>query len=253
MSGASLVFRIALGVSLGASTLTAQADIAMLGAGQDNTLYEDEFGSTSNGMGESIFAGVTGANAIRRGLIAFDIAGTIPVDSVINSVTLELYMSQGGANAFDINLHRVSQDWGEGASDAEGEEGQGAQAEPGDATWLHTFYDGSFWDKVGGDFSAASSATANIGGIGWYSWSSADMTTDVQSWLDAPAGDFGWALIGDETMPGTSRRFASKDNLDAVIRPQLIIDYTPVPAPGVSLLVIAGMLSSRTRRRSYCG
>ncbi len=252
MSGMPPILRMVLAVSLGASALTAQADIAVLGAGQDNTLYEDEFGSTSNGMGESIFAGVTGANAIRRGLIAFDIAGAIGGESVINSVTLELYMSQGGANAFDINLHRVSQDWGEGASDAEGEEGQGAQAEPGDATWLHTFYDGSFWDNAGGDFSALSSATANIAGVGWYSWSATEMTADVQSWLDAPAGNFGWVLIGDETMPGTSRRFASKDNLDAALRPQLIIDYTPVPAPGVGVLVIAGMLSSRTRRRSRC-
>ena len=40
-----------------------------------------------------------------------------------------------------IGIHRLTRDWGEGASDAPNEEGAGAPSEPGDASWNFAFFD----------------------------------------------------------------------------------------------------------------
>jgi len=47
-------------------------------------------------------------------------------------------------------LHRVTSDWGEGASSAVN--GAGASALTGDSTWLRTFYDTVSWGTNGGDY-----------------------------------------------------------------------------------------------------
>ena len=38
-----------------------------------------------------------------------------------------------------------------------------------------------------------------VGAIGQYTWSSAQMVADVQGWLDNPASNFGWLMLGDES------------------------------------------------------
>ena len=57
----------------------------------------------------------------------------------------------------------------------------------------------SFGQTQGGDFSATVSASQSVGAIGQYTWSSAQMVADVQSWLDNPASNFGWLVLGDES------------------------------------------------------
>ena len=64
--------------SKGASSETVNVQLA---PSKDNTLYEDASGNISNGAGDYLFAGTTAtaaSGAIRRGVIAFDIAGSIP-------------------------------------------------------------------------------------------------------------------------------------------------------------------------------
>jgi hypothetical protein len=106
---------------------------------KDNTLYEDIKGVLSNGAGQHFFAGVSDGltPTIRRAVLAFDIAGSLPVDASITSVTLTLNMSRTATGEQVINLHRLESDWGEGASDAAANEGAGALAQMGDATCLH--------------------------------------------------------------------------------------------------------------------
>ena len=97
----------------------ANADTAIILAAKDNTLYESPAGSLSNGAGQHFFVGRTAqsANSIRRGLIAFDIAGNIPAASTIDSVELNLRMSRTRSSVgLVIELHRVLDDWGEGSS-----------------------------------------------------------------------------------------------------------------------------------------
>jgi hypothetical protein len=107
---------------------------------QDNTLIEDNTGSLSNGAGPSFIVGRTGqsTDSIRRGLIAFDLANsTIPTGSTIISVTLRLHMTRTIVGSQPITLYRALTGWGEAGSVAPGGGGQGAPAQPGDATWTH--------------------------------------------------------------------------------------------------------------------
>ena len=84
----SLIAAPALAVPLDSATPTSTALSPM----KDNTLYQDDTGSKSNGVGEHFFAGRTNRGQLRRGVIAFDIAGHIPTGSIITSVTLTLNM-----------------------------------------------------------------------------------------------------------------------------------------------------------------
>ena len=155
---------------------------------KDNTLYQDINGNLSNGAGEHFFAGSTGTSSLQRGVIAFDIAGNIPAGSTISTVTLRLHMSRTNfiAAPETIELHRLLADWGEATSDAAGEEGGGAAAIAGDATWLHRFFNTDNWATPGGNFSATVSGVQTVGVIGDYTWTSTQMVQDVQAWLDNP-------------------------------------------------------------------
>ena len=219
----------------------ARADLVAVGASQDNSLYS-EAGDTnndlSNGAGAHLFAGATkdsspGSPVLRRALVAFDVAAAVPAGSTINAVTLTLYMSRSRTQNETVDLHLVLADWGEGSSAAGGEEGEGATATTDDATWSHRFWPTALWTSPGGDFDPTPSASATIGGqTGDYSWTSAQMAADVQDWLDTPAGNFGWILIGNEIDSRVVKRFDSRENTDASRRPELLIDFTPAAATG---------------------
>ena len=166
---------------------------------------------------------------LRRGVLAFDIAGNIPAGSTILGVTLSLNMSRTADNtARTIELHKLLADWGEGTSVAPGEEGDGAPATTNDATWRHRFFDTIFWTTEGGDFSATVSASQSVGAVGMYMWSSSQMVADVQSWLDDPATNFGWLVLGDESVSATAKRF---DTRESASPPVLTIQFRPAPAP----------------------
>lgn len=205
------------------------ADEVVLNTGKDNTLYESATGSVSNGAGEHLFAGTTGTGQVRRGLIVFDIAGNIPAESTINGVTLTLYMSRsqllGGAHT--VSLYAALADWGEGISDASGEEGGGAPVTMDDATWIHAAFPSTPWANAGGDFVGAASAATVVDQIGYYTWQGAGMIADVQSWLDNPATNFGWMLQGNEVPTFSAKRFDTKENINAAFRPALTVQFQP--------------------------
>ena len=159
--------------------------------------------------------------------MAFDISGNIPEDATVNSVALTLKMSKTQADVQEIGLHRLLSDWGEGATDPEGNEGNGAVAGTGDATWVHTIFDTEEWATPGGDFSSQTSVTQMVGGVGPYTWSSTnEMVADVQSWLDDPSTNFGWLLRGNESVNQTAKRFDSRDNASEGNRPVLAVEFT---------------------------
>ena len=209
-----------------------QAQTTMvLSPSKDNTLYEDASGSLSNGRGQHFFVGKTGAttNRIRRGVIAFDVAGGIPAGSTIDSVTLTLHMSRTQAGAQTVSVRRLLGDWGEGSSDAPSNEGGGTTASSGDATWTHSFFVTASWNAPGGDFQGSTRASASVGGVEFYSWSSAGLVSDVQGWLDDPSSNSGWLLQGNESQDQTTKRFDSRQNPVAANRPTLTVQYTPPP------------------------
>lgn len=229
-----------------AATITTAAHAGLsvdIGAVRDNTIFDE--GDLSNGAGQYMFAGQTAGEFNRRALIAFDVAGSVPAGATITDVTLTLHMSRTIGSTYDVSMHRLLADWGEGASDAPNEEGAGVPAEDGDATWDHTFYDGEFWATDGGDFVEDASATTAVGQIGFYQWSSAQLVADAQSFLDSPGGDFGWILVGDESTNFTAKRFDTHENPNEAMRPVLSVSY--LPAPGV--LAVFGLLGVAPCRR----
>jgi spore coat protein A, manganese oxidase len=215
----------------------ARADVININPVKDNTLYEyvPADGDLSNALGDHFFTGETAVGELRRGVLAFDIAGSVPAGSTITSVTLTLNMSRTPSNdARIVELHRLQADWGEGTSQASGQEGAGAPATTNDATWRHRFYNSIFWTTQGGDFFGTVSASQSVAGIGSYAWTSAQMAADVQSWLDNPATNFGWLVLGDESAGATAKRF---DTRESATPPVLTIQYTvstPTPTPTVS-------------------
>jgi hypothetical protein len=209
----------------GIAPTLASATTININPNKDNTLYEfvPADGDRSNALGDHFFAGMTAEGLIRRGVLAFDIAGSIPSGSTITSVSLSMNMSKTISDTRTVELHVVLVDWGEGTSNANASEGQGAPATPNDATWRHRFFDTIFWTTQGGDFSATVSASQSVGDIGEYIWSSAEMVADVQSWLDNPPSNFGWLVLGDESAIPTSKRF---DTRESTSPPELTIEYT---------------------------
>src|SRR6266513_66461 len=228
-------FQLILAVILvGIGSSLAVADIVNINPSKDNTLYEYVVadGDKSNALGDHFFTGETAMSELRRGVLAFDVAGNVPAGSTITGVTLTLNMSRTpSGTARTTELHKLLADWGEGTSQASGEEGIGAPATPNDATWRHRFFDTIFWTTEGGDFSATVSASQSVGATGVYTWSSPQVTADVQSWLDNPATDFGWLVLGDESTGATAKRF---DTRESASPPVLTIQYTtatPTPTP----------------------
>lgn len=220
-----------LSVALSLTTSLAGADVVTIEASRDNTLYESLTGNRSNGSGQFMFSGMTGSLSLRRAVLAFDIAGHVPSGATINSVSLTLHMSRTIAGPNLATLHRLSADWGEGASNAGTPGGSGTVAAKGDATWIHRFFDTESWTTPGGDYAPTASATRMIAGIDFYVWSGSGMVADVQAWVDQPSNNHGWILRGNESTATTAKRFDTRENSSPSFRPLLEIDFTFVPPP----------------------
>lgn len=137
-------------------------------------------------------------------------------------------MSRTRAGPETIRVHRLLADWGEGTSNASGNEGTGTSSASGDATWVHRFFNSDSWNNPGGDFSSVFSASTSVGGSGSYTWgSTSQLVADVQGWVDQPSINFGWVLIGNEAGSQTAKRFDSRENGTSANRPVLTITYTP--------------------------
>jgi hypothetical protein len=210
----------------------AQNTTVTVTAAKDNTIFQEV--ENSNGVGANFFAGSTAAGnngALRRGLLYFNLTA-IPPGSTVVSATLNLYCNKGRPVVAPVFLHRANAAWGEGSSDAGSDfDGAGVAATAGDATWLQRVFGSNAWAATGGDFVATASASTSIGAFDqFYSWASAQLTADVQAWINAPASNNGWVLLGDEAVQGSAKRFAAREAADPGQRPQLTVTYTgPIP------------------------
>ncbi|HEX5052518.1 MAG TPA: DNRLRE domain-containing protein [Planctomycetota bacterium] len=227
----SIVLAACVGAML-APTSSAQTTVGIT-SDRDNSLYQDVNGATSNGQG-FLFCGLNGTGEIRRTLLHFDVAGNVPAGAVILSADLQLSVAQSNvAVPMNADVHRVLQDWGEGASFVAGNGGAGAPAAPGDATWTMTFFGqpGALWNTAGGDFAAQPSfhfampptgsvQTAPLPGL----------IADVQAWFANPGQNFGWLLRLDEQAASTAHRINSRESASA--RPTLRVSYLLPGATG---------------------
>jgi hypothetical protein len=218
--------QVGLALALLLMPAVAAAERIFIEAGQDATLIEEPDGTLANGAGPAFFVGRTNQrqNSVRRGLIYFDVAAALPENARVESARVTLYMSPSNAVPRQIGLHRLLSDWGEGTSSASG--GGGDLSTPGDATWIHTFYDDGFWVKPGADFVARASVSREVAASDFYMWpSTRRAVADVRLWLRAPHRNFGWILLGDEATAQSVKSFASREAPDPSLRPVLEVIY----------------------------
>jgi hypothetical protein len=208
-----------------AHPVSAVTETVYIEASRDNTLIEHPDGVFSNGSGPFFFVGRTNQemNSIRRGLLHFDVADALPEDAVVTYVSLSLYLTQDQGTTDKLKLHRLKADWGEGASISNG--GMGAPSQPGDATWIHTFYPDELWTNDGGDYINKTSAHEKVADQDYYIWNGPRLTKDVIFWQAHPNWNYGWILIGNEKDPQTAKRFASRENANPDLVPILEITY----------------------------
>ena len=242
----------ALALLLAISRATTHAETLSFLPLKDNTIYLDSTGQLSNGQGIYLFSGRTNSDLLRRALVSFDLR-SIPTNAAVTDVTFSMFLNRPRPNDIpvDVSLAKALRDWGEGASNSGTPGGIGAQAQANDATWLHNFYDTSFWENPGGDFSPDLSATTPITTNGLYTWSDSVLLSDVQSWVSDPASNFGWFILGTEMVTGSAQRFNSRQN--SANPPQLTVTYqvgsptpTPTPTPPMAPPSL-GNLSTRLR------
>jgi hypothetical protein len=192
----------------------------------DNTLFEDAGGAVSGGALPNLYFGRTAQPRARRALIRFDVAGHVPAGATITSATLRINVNQtqsgGGQLAY---VYRVTNAWGEGTSYIDGAGGGGAASSNQDATWIHTFYNTSFWNHAGGDYAPVESAFLPMSGAGAYTFSAAQIAADAQQWLDSPSNNFGWIIRANAEVSGNAFRFDSRESATASNRPTLTIGY----------------------------
>ena len=231
----------------------ASAETVVLAPSKDNTLYQNSSGQLSNGKGNYLFVGRTDdPGLIRRGLIRFDLS-SIPANATISDVTLTMFSSSPQDNSpVSVSLRKVARDWGEGASNAPLEEGGGTQAQTGDATWIHTFFNSGMWNSAGGDFSGTASASTPVGAADrFYTWSGSGLIADVQGWVGNSAGNFGWAIIGGEGSEETAERFNSRENTSNP--PRLTVTYTTPTATPPQLVNISTRMRVQTGENALIG
>jgi hypothetical protein len=239
----------------------AQVSVQLLPS-QDNTLFEpDTLGERSNGAGPQLYAGRVGGFGggvgLRRGLIRFDVAGSVPAGATIQAVTLTVECSKVPLQDSGVprthELHRAIAAWGESTSDAGVNGGAGAAPQPGDATWSDAFFPGTPWGTAGGDYTGAVSSTIVVPLMGSYVFASTpQLVADVQAMLDSPAGNHGWVITGDEVVAGVARAFDTREApgypFYTGVAPVLQIDYVPQGVPalprGGVLVLLVGVVAS---------
>ena len=237
---------------------SAQVSTATLGAAKDTTIFSD---ATNNNLGiqPAFYVGVDPIyGGLRRGLVSFNLA-SLPPDAAIQSVDLALTVNGvsiaiGAPATATISLAGLNLNWTQGlgfdslASAIGGTQGVSAIS-AGGATWdKPNFFAPLTW--AGGSFGSIV-ASASVSGVGTYHWSNSAMVAEVQSWLDNPASNFGWAVIGNEANNAAEKQFASLEG-GVGVQPLLTITYTvPVPEPEAYAMLLAGLglLGFAARRR----
>jgi len=221
----------------------------------DTTIFEEGSGLAS-GQGEYAFVGNTAGGVARRAMMRFELGAIAPGSTVV-SAALSIVVNKvpPGVQDGTTAVHRLQAAWGEGASDGGGT-GSGATAASGDATWSHRFWDTpARWTVPGGDFAATATAVSILGSSGTAAWSGSGLVADVQAWIDNPSQNFGWILVGNETLDKTARRFFAAETAAVDVRPTLRLEVMPIPEPstyatfGVGVLLLGAALGRHHRKR----
>ena len=178
---------------------------------KDNTINEATLGGLGNSTGLIYVGNIAKTDTItRRGLVQFDLS-SVPTNVTIDSV--KLVMSLQTSADMTIEMYKVTSDWGEGTSYSAG--GAGVAATTNDVTWLHSFYNSTFWTKPGGDYDATIADSKTIKSTDTTMIMSSDqMKANVAAWVTDASTNHGWLLKStNETISakGIIAKFYSKE------------------------------------------
>jgi hypothetical protein len=239
----------------------ASADVVMIPALQDATLFGASSTNNNSSSGPGMFVGSDGQSRPKRGLIEFNIPAFVPAGATITGASLSLVLGQvAGADTTPrtIGLFDLTTNWAGGTNGTTGHPGpgfggtgQGFAPNIGDATWNFSQFNTTAWNTPGGDFSSTeSAATAVSQSLNTpYVWgSTAQMVADVQGWLDGSLANFGWLLKNDsEGSPTTFRAFYTAEGAAEQevpdFAPLLTVDFVeraPVPEPSTWVMMLLG-------------
>ncbi len=217
--------------------------------GNDVARMEERFPGVNYGDATEGLVGTLGtADTLFHTVLSFDLSA-IPSGATINSASLSLYETTDAgsvSSAVQFDLHELTQSFVESQ-----------------VTW-DDYSTGNPWATAGGDYSATvlSSITVNpntSSGVQTFA-TSGDFTTVVQSALDGSESLELLLKLNDTDEAGSSRylfRFRTEDYGTVADRPLLTVDYTPVPEPASSALIvvggIVGLVVWRRRKLSTAG
>lgn len=182
----------------------------------DNYLYKGNGGRPNYGTNDSLHVGNWGGGEWTRPVLEFP-AFPIPGNASLVSVKLGLYLTSVATTApMDISVHRILSSWTELGSNWDTRDG----VVP--------------WNTTGGDFDPT--AVAIVAGVGstpgWYEW---NVTSLAEAWWARSIPNQGLLVrqVGDDTVAGGEKYFASSDASNATIWPTLFINYTTPSSTGV--------------------
>ena len=259
-----------LGVCLGLLGLANQADVMVFQQGvngysgtEDTMLTSDAARQHHNwGAYGLLYAGpsVRTGEEVDRSLIRFDVSALDGQYSSINSITLRLAIASIGAdavgpgNSVDLMLVGVANsDWQEGSSIN--------SQELGAASWAYKAESGVEWfggpglGSTGASSAFGISTTYQSSTTGFFDLTHSDLSTVDGLFLRLRGGRSFLLKTTDETTNG-DRDIAwySSESPNVAFRPQLIVDFVPVPEPRFLVTAIGvGLLGvSALRQRSRC-
>lgn len=230
-------------VATASFTTVPSSENATLTSVADTTVYAD-LQSNSNGANVHMVCGnaantVPANIGVRRALVRFS-TGAIPVGSTVLGASLSMtaFPPPGllPTGPETVSLHRLTRAWTEGTTNSGAlatpvNVGIGSVALGGDATWLFATSSSVAWTTPGGDFVSSAAASTVVDLPGTYNWSSSAVNSNVQLWVDNPAQNFGWIVLGPEVaLARTAKIFGTKENLTPASRPILTVTFRrPLP------------------------
>ncbi len=141
-------------------------------------------------------------------LIKFTDVDNIPSSANITSAILKLYFYDSPTNptnAINLSTRLITENWSEDT-----------------VTWnTKPSYSSNYSDKV-----------TLTNSYGWIEW---DVTDGVQRWVNGSSINYGLAVIPDQEIANTDKRFYSSDHTEASLRPILEVNYI-IDVPNITLV-----------------
>jgi hypothetical protein len=172
----------------------------------------------------------------RNAVISWEDLSSIPEGSTITGVTISIYFT-GSSATYPVVCRRILQSWLEDQ-----------------VTW-NSRSTGNSWATAGckgsTDRSDTQSASTNmVASAGWNTWSSSQLITDVQNFIDGVYNNYGWIFQREDTNSNTYTTWATSEYGTAEYRPKITITYTESSSSSSSVSSSSSSSSSKSSSSS---